>query len=157
MATPAQELLKGKFNWLITPASVAALPVAFVSVYGAIATVDLPPGSVVPLVVSVLICAGVLGVIVNTSYARYLKTLRGVGAGKLAGTTEELKQVAREVLRLPDLVFWVNVGNWVGGAAIVATLFKLIHPVVPLASVVQLVLVANLVAPVGGLIGNVVL
>src|SRR5438309_200869 len=130
MATRAQQLLKGKFNALITPASLAALPVAFVSVYGAMSTIELPPGSVVPLLLSVLIGAGVLGAIVNSYYAARLKTLRAVGAGKLLGTNDELKRVAREVLALPDIVFWLNIGNWVFGAAIVVGICKAIHPVI---------------------------
>src|SRR3989442_470851 len=154
--TAAQQVLKGKLEQMLLLSSIAALPVAAATVFGCLMTIEIPPGSVPRLIISILITTGVMVGPVQVAYLRLTSTLKAVGSGKKPGTTPELQQIAREVLRLPDVVFWVNAGCWVGGPIISVVIFKLLVPALALRTMGLLVAVAALLAPVGAALGYVV-
>src|SRR5438132_6898830 len=124
MATTANTALKGALGKMLGFSSVAAIPVAFATVFGCLMTIEIPPNSFGRLMISIGIVTGVLVGPVNFAYFRLTSTLKDIGEGKKPGTVAELKQVAREVMRLPGVVFWVNASCWVFGGSMCVIIFK---------------------------------
>ena len=86
-ATEIQDRLKGKARWLILPSAFATTPIGVATVFYCYKTFDLPPGTLVPMVVITLGVFVVLFTLADRSYMRRLQTLRDVGRGATPRTT----------------------------------------------------------------------
>jgi methyl-accepting chemotaxis protein len=128
MATPEKVdgIPLGQLNFWVTRPSVISGLVGFLFalVYG-YATIRFPEGTLRPLFVvcfGVVIVANFLG---NRSEQQRLKITTAISLGAVPRDTRHLGLAASELARLPETSFFINLGYWCSGAAMMALLWTL--------------------------------
>lgn len=148
----AAAFLKQSAARLNATASLASLPVGAATIYYSIATITLPPGATVPLLVLAVGLIVVLSAYTAFRYARQLKTVRAISRGKAPASEANLRQVAAEVYGVPDLVFRMNAVTWLGAVVVLLVGLKLWVPALDQKTMVRMAIAAAAFFPVGGLL-----
>jgi methyl-accepting chemotaxis protein len=155
-AAEIQGRLKGKVRWLLLPSSFATTPIGAATVFYCYKTFDLPPGSLLPMVVITGIVFGLLFTLADRSYRRRLRTLQDVGTGAAQPTRENLKIIAQEIAALPDAMVRIVVACWTAGVLIVVITLHWWVPAIDLRLMLRMIASALVYAPIGVVLAYIV-
>ncbi len=146
MSAPGTGVLKGRHRWLTNMSTVAvALGIFLAFAYAWVAT-EIPAGTRLSLGVVLGIIAIGANAIGDGIEQRRLVTLRQLGEGALPPTRHHLLVAANEVIRQPDVSFWLTSVLLALGAVLTGFVWSLAS-VVRLEIVLRVCLIGVVIAP----------
>ncbi len=146
----------GQARWATVPSTIGGVSGALVAVLYATVTLDRPPGTNGAFIFSVVVgvCAAVL--LGDVLQQRGLKALRALGSGKSKPSPDAVKRALREVHKIPDRAFWINIISWLLGASGIGLLYRS-TAVVPWAVVGRLFFLGAVLAPITSVLTHVLI
>ncbi|HLL83445.1 MAG TPA: hypothetical protein VK420_12360, partial [Longimicrobium sp.] len=110
---------------VLLPAPIVGGIAGVLAYYYALLTVRLPSGAGTPFALALAGAAGVVIVAAVIVCLRRMEVLRRLASGQLRDGKPNLQRAVREVLAIPDLLFWISLGGWLLTALVVAGSLRL--------------------------------
>ncbi len=138
--------LKGRHRWLTNLSTLAVLSGLLIATAYASVTISFPEGTRLAFGLILAVVVVVFNLIGDTIEQRRLDTLRELGDSALAPTPANLLVAAREVMRQPEVAFWLSLSFLALGPLVVGGLWSLSSSVPPQV-VLQVSFVGLIVSP----------
>ncbi|MDP2271532.1 MAG: methyl-accepting chemotaxis protein [Archangium sp.] len=144
--TNAASPLAGRHRWLTNLSTFAVLAGLFIATAYTWVTIHLPEGTRLVFGVTLVVVIVVFNLTGDTIEQRRLSTLRSLGEGTLPPTTPNLLLAANEVMRMPEVAFWLSLVFLLLGPLVVGFFWSAFSPVPPRV-VLQVSFIGLIVAP----------
>lgn len=138
--------LEGRHRWLTNLSTFAVLAGLFIATAYTWVTIHFPEGTRLVLGVTLAVVIVVFNLTGDAIEQRRLSTLRALGEGTLPPTNVHLLRAANEVMRMPEVAFWLSLVFLLLGPLVVG-FFWSAFSAVPAHVVLQVSFIGLIVAP----------
>ncbi len=115
--------LKNLHRWVTFPSTFSGMLGAVVGFLYAYCTIEFPDGGLTSLFLVVAAVVGLATLLGDRQEQRTLQVTKQLANGDAPANEDILSEAVRELSRIPDVSFWVNLAFWCAGASAIGILY----------------------------------